>query len=291
MPIIGDRMSIRNDNVLVPAAEIHHKPADLSAPCDSDAVYIRQWASSGRGHTVFLHSDNEDTPVVTVRGVGPLLRLTDASDTVKLEVANSGAVTLSSALEADSLTVTDAVSVGGTLGVTGNTTLTGNATVGGTFGVTGASTLSGSLNVTGYTTLAGGQANSDWAIFGNLSMFGSGKAYRLRTSGSALDFDATGVDLIISNFSGTAFDGTQRSYFRLSADAQNVQVAGKVEFTETLYGTVRHVLDGAGNTLGFHGAEPVTQQTVSGSKASGAALESLLAALDTLGLIVDGTEA
>lgn len=136
----------------------------------------------------------------------------------------------------------------------------------------GSVTITGTVNVTG-----------------DLTLQGSGKAYRFRRSGSALDLDATGVDLLISNFSGTAFDGTQRSYFRLSADAQNVQVAGKVEFVEGLYGATRHVLDGAANTLGFHGATPVAKQTVSGATGGNAALESLVTALATLGLITDGT--
>lgn len=132
---------------------------------------------------------------------------------------------------------------------------------------------------------------SGGTITGDLQIQGTDKAYRLRRGGSALDLDATGVDLLISNFSGTDFDGTQRAYLRLSADAQNVQVAGKVEYVDALYGTVAHVLDGDGDTVGFHGATPVTQQTVTGSRGGNAALASLLTALDALGLIVDGSEA
>lgn len=41
--------------------------------------------------------------------------------------------------------------------------------------------------------------------------------------------------------------------------------------------------------LGFHGATPVAQQTVTGSRGANAALASLLTALATLGLIVDST--
>ncbi|MEJ8671866.1 hypothetical protein WKI71_36535 [Streptomyces sp. MS1.AVA.1] len=145
-----------------------------------------------------------------------------------------------------------------------------NSTV--TIGDDGSVTITGTVNVTG-----------------DLTLQGTGKAYRFRRSGSALDLDATGVDLLISNFSGTAFDGTQRSYFRLSADAQNVQVAGKVEFVEGLYGATRHVLDGTANTIGFHGATPIAKQTVSGATGGNAALESLVTALATLGLITDGT--
>lgn len=46
-----------------------------------------------------------------------------------------------------------------------------------------------------------------------------------------------------------------------------------------------------GSTLGFYGAEPVTRPTVSGSRSGNEALESLLAALASLGLIVDDTTA
>jgi hypothetical protein len=155
---------------------------------------------------------------------------------------------------------------------------------------TGTVTVSNAaFNVTGYTTLAGGQANGNWAIFGNLSAFGTGKAYRFRTDGSSLDLEATGVDLIVSNWSGTNFDGTQRSYMRFAANALASQWAGKVEFVDALYGTAQHTLDGTGNQVGFFGATPASKPTVTGSRGGNAALASLLTALATLGLITDGT--
>jgi hypothetical protein len=157
---------------------------------------------------------------------------------------------------------------------------------------TGAVTVSNAaFNVTGYTTLAGGQADGNWAIFGNLSAFGTGKAYRFRTDGSSLDLEATGVDLIVSNWSGTNFDGTQRSYLRFAANALASQWAGKVEFVDALYGSAKHTLDGAANQVGFYGAAPASKPTVTGSRGGNAALASLLSALATLGLITDGTSA
>ncbi|MGK9463924.1 hypothetical protein ACSLFT_28420 [Streptomyces sp. G6] len=128
-------------------------------------------------------------------------------------------------------------------------------------------------------------------ITGDLTVQGTGKAYRFRRGGSALDLEATGVDLLVSNWSGTNFDGTQRAYDRYSADAMNVQHAGKREYVAGLYGAAVHTLDPAGNTLGFHGAAPVAQQTVTGSRTDGTALANLLTALDALGLIVDGSSA
>ncbi len=126
---------------------------------------------------------------------------------------------------------------------------------------------------------------------GNLTVTDFSKGYRFRVDGGGLDLEATGADLIISNWSGNGFNGTQRSYFRLSADAQNAQVAGKVEFVDALYGTTRHVLDGAANQVGFFGATPASKPTVTGSRADGTALQSLLTALATLGLITDSSTA
>lgn len=128
-------------------------------------------------------------------------------------------------------------------------------------------------------------------VVGNLTVTDFVKGYRFRVSGSSLDLEATGTDLIVSNWSGTGFNGTQRSYFRLSADAQNVQVAGKVEFVDGLYGATKHVLDGAANTAGFFGASPTGRPTVAGSRGGNAALASLLTALAGLGLVVDSTTA
>ncbi|MDX3027492.1 hypothetical protein [Streptomyces scabiei] len=137
------------------------------------------------------------------------------------------------------------------------------------------------LNVAGNALVSGG----------DLTVRDNAKGYRFRRGGSALDLEATGADLILSNWSGTGFNGTQRSYDRYSADALNVQHAGKREFVAALYGTVVHVLDPDGNRLGFHGKTPVTQQAVTGSRSDGTALASLLTALDNLGLIDDQTTA
>jgi hypothetical protein len=50
-----------------------------------------------------------------------------------------------------------------------------------------------------------------------------------------------------------------------------------------------HRLDGAANAIGFHGATPVTRQTITGSRSDGTALANLLTALATRGDIVDDT--
>ncbi|MFG3476461.1 hypothetical protein ACGF3K_14515 [Streptomyces sp. NPDC047980] len=137
------------------------------------------------------------------------------------------------------------------------------------------------LNVAGNAQVSGG----------NLTVTDFTKGYRFRVDGSALDLEATGTDLIVSNWSGSGFNGTQRPYLRLSADAQNVQIAGKVEYVDALYGATRHVLNGAANQAGFFGATPVGRQTVTGSRGDGSALASLLDALEALGFITDNTTA
>ncbi|MFD9465313.1 hypothetical protein [Streptomyces sp. NPDC060027] len=137
------------------------------------------------------------------------------------------------------------------------------------------------LNVAGPAQVSGG----------NLTVTDFTKGYRFRVDGSSLDLEATGTDLIVSNWSGSGFNGTQRSYLRLSADAQNIQIAGKVEYVDALYGATKHVLDGATNTAGFFGATPTGRPTVAGSRGGNAALGSLLTALATLGLITDSTTA
>lgn len=48
---------------------------------------------------------------------------------------------------------------------------------------------------------------------------------------------------------------------------------------------------GAGTALGFHGVSPVTLETVTGSRASGAAFADLLTKLASKGIIVDGSSA
>ena len=68
-------------------------------------------------------------------------------------------------------TVTSNATVGGTLGVTGNTTV-GNATVGGTLGVTGTTTLSGAANITGLLASTVGQ-NFAPEFVGNLYVAGN----------------------------------------------------------------------------------------------------------------------
>lgn len=52
-----------------------------------------------------------------------------------------------------------------------------------------------------------------------------------------------------------------------------------------------HTSDGAVRETGFYGAEPVPKPSITGSVGANAALTNLLAALESMGLIVDNTSA
>lgn len=125
----------------------------------------------------------------------------------------------------------------------------------------------------------------------NFSVLGTNKGYRFRPLGARLDCEATGSDWILSVFSGTNFDGTQRTYLRLESGVTLAHACGTWIFTDTPDSGAVHTIDGSGNKLGFHGAASVAQQAVTGSRGGNAGLASLLTALDTLGLIDDQTTA
>lgn len=108
---------------------------------------------------------------------------------------------------------------------------------------TGDVSVGGGLTASGYTTLAGGQFNSSFAAFGDMTLIGTGKAVRFRITGDGVDVEYGGKDAIISVWSNPDFSGVQHSYFRLSSDAQNVQLAGPLESVTGLYGGAVHKLD------------------------------------------------
>lgn len=124
----------------------------------------------------------------------------------------------------------------------------------------------------------GGVIGGNVQVDGDLQLQGTGKAYRFRRGGGALDVDATGTDLFFSVFSGPDFDGDQRKYFRLESGAQVLHLIGKVVVGVNEFGE-QIVFD--------PGAIPA----VTGSRGGNAALESLLTALASRGLITDGTTA
>lgn len=153
--------------------------------------------------------------------------------------------------------------------------------------------------VTGLTTalaskadLAGATFTSDVSVTGaDFTVSGTGKAYRFRRGGSALDTEAGGQDWFISTFPNADFSGTQNNYLRLEAGAAILHVTAEARFDATAFGARVHTLDGPGNKVGFYGATPAAKPTVTGAKGGNTALGSLLTALATLGLITDSTTA
>lgn len=117
------------------------------------------------------------------------------------------------------------------------------------------------------------------------------KAFRFRQSGSALDFDGAAADLFLSIYELANFAGTQRTYLRLENATQLAHAIGRWIFTAGAFGAAVHTIDGSANVLGFHGATPIGQQTVSGERTTGGALASVLTALDALGLVNDTSTA
>ncbi|QBZ72050.1 tailspike protein [Streptomyces phage Kradal] len=117
------------------------------------------------------------------------------------------------------------------------------------------------------------------------------KSYRFRQSGTSLDLDASGADLFLSVFELVNFLGEQYTYLRLESGEFTAHASGKWVFGDGPFDGAGHTLDGTANQAGFFGATPVGQQTVSGARTTGAGLQSLLDALEALGLIVDSTTA
>ncbi|MBT2477633.1 GDSL-type esterase/lipase family protein [Streptomyces sp. ISL-94] len=110
----------------------------------------------------------------------------------------------------------------------------------------------------------------------------NGQFYQL-ASGNTLDGNlSAAVTRIAAIENGTAFLAGMNT----TAPARVINTDLRVEGTG---GIIRHRLDGAANTVGFHGATPVARQTISGSRADGTALAGLMTALGNLGLITNSS--
>lgn len=152
--------------------------AGTSCPGNPLATYTDASGTTANPNPVVLDSGGRAS--IWLGGSSYKIVAEDASGNVVWTADNvsiPGLSLLSGTGSLSALTVTGNVTIGGTLGVTGDATfssdvtvsgtltagtlaVTGNATVGGTLGVTGATTLhnttvSGTLNVSGATTLAG----------------------------------------------------------------------------------------------------------------------------------------
>lgn len=152
----------------------------------------------------------------------------------------------------------------------------------------GSMTVGAALTVGGYTTLQGGQFNSDFAAFGSMTLIGTGKRVRFRPTGGDIDVEGGGKDVYLSVWSNEDFTGAQHTYLRLEYNAGIAHAVGTWLFADSPFGG-GHTL--TGTTLGLYGASPVVRQTVTGSRASGAALADLLTKLAAVGIIADGSTA
>jgi hypothetical protein len=142
----------------------------------------------------------------------------------------------------------------------------------------------GSVTITGNLTDAG-----DFLV--RNSNTAPTKGYRFRTSGDGLDTESGGRDWYWSTFPNADFSGTQNTLMRWEAGAAIIHMMAEVQFKAGPFGARVHTLNGAAGTLGFYGAAPVGRPVVNGSRGGNAALASLLAALDQVGLIDDQTTA
>lgn len=134
---------------------------------------------------------------------------------------------------------------------------------------------------TGPATSNGLLFSVDSAHFGssaNAKLSGSG-GFQFFTSGNSAYFNA-----------GTEGFGTPIMAFYNSTSVLLWQISGAGHI-DIQGATGLKIGLSTSQKIGFWNANPVVQPTVSGSRASGAALASLLTQLATLGLIVDGSSA
>jgi len=68
------------------------------------------------------------------------------------------------------------------------------------------------------------------------------KGYRFRTSGSDLDFDASGQKMWFSVYSGAGFTGTQRFYMALNQTSTDADVFGNWRFQTAPFGTNKVII-------------------------------------------------
>jgi hypothetical protein len=75
------------------------------------------------------------------------------------------------------------------------------------------------------------------------------KAYRFRTTGSNLDFDAGGADLYFTNNTAADFTGTERKYLVMGSTFDFVAAFGGWEWQDRAGGAVQHKIDGEGGVV------------------------------------------
>lgn len=95
------------------------------------------------------------------------------------------------------------------------------------------------------------------------------RAYRFKTSGSALDLDAAASDLFVSAYANADFTGTQRAYLRLESGAQLAHALGRWLFTDGAFaGTGVADLDPSTGLAGLGSANSLTNIPFAGRRAA-----------------------
>jgi hypothetical protein len=161
--------------------------------------------------------------------------------------------------------------VRGTLGVGGALTVSaGGAAITGTLAVTGAATVSTTLGVTGaITATAKGHK------------FGAAGGATFNTALAQADANILLYANATNNWAGIGTDSAGHLWFRTGLSGTPTASLAVLNDGGTLI---------VGN-VGFYGTTPPAKQTVTGARASNAALTSLLTALAAIGLITNSSSA
>lgn len=141
----------------------------------------------------------------------------------------------------------------------------------------------------------GWQVNSAGQVLGNVTFTGgpdySGAAPTFLTSTAG----ASAIQVTVGGDTEHRFviDGDGRLEWGDGTNARDARIyrEGPAALRTDGKFTIGSIFFHAGSLVGFYGAAPTNQPTVSGSRADGTALASLLTALATLGLITDSTTA
>lgn len=234
-------------------------------------------ASSGTVSSPAVLSINGETGVVTLDATDVGAVPTSRQITAGTGLSGGGALTTDRTISVSFGTTSTTVCVGNDTRLTDARTPTAHAA---SHAAAGSDPITiAQSQVTGLTAALDAKAPLTGATFtgavtvngADLSVLGTGKGYRFRRGGGALDLEAAGADLLISNWSGGDFTGTQRSYARLSADALNTQWAGRFESVGALYGGAVHTLDPTTGVASVGGKNGLTAIRLAGFKNSAGA--------------------
>lgn len=240
----------------------------------------------------------------------------DLSDGINACLAKDGSNSMTSDLNMDGNNI---VSLGGmaSLNLTGSTAvdLTNGSQVFNVGATTGQHLAMDGNEVQSKSDATTAAAMSINRLGGNLNLgaqSGTGTVILFKDAAQKVDVTDAGIDLRGSLSNDPGAGGSQDTLLELSSSSgaraadigyntsANLRVYNRVHEgeitldTEDSAGTVQtgHIRVGGSSTataVGFHNAAPQTKQTVSGSRGSNAALQSLLTALETIGLITDAS--